>query len=304
MLIERTVTGGAIMNDIYGGIVGSLLISSLVGILLGRAVGRLSSAHRRLGMLLLVLTVLLYTAFVWDRVWLTQLLPVSNLIVVGNLFPLLAATLAGLVYHELRATARWRRWLNLTALGSMSLLAMFTPLIGSAPSCGNAWLNQRICLQTTDRTCTPACAATLLRHHGINATEQEMAQLCLTRGGTTWQGLYHGLKRKTADSAWDVRIEQLDIKQLRQLGSAPAILRLGGAGFLSTKNGSLRQRDELELGLHSGIGHSVVLLRFINEHLIEVADPKPGVGIEVWTADELSRVWDGEVTHLVSRHGS
>jgi hypothetical protein len=292
------------MNDIYGGMIGLLLISSMVGILLGRATADATSRTRRLGMLLLVLALILYTAFVWDRVWLTQLLPVSNLIVVGNLFPLLAAALAGLIYHELRAAATWRRWLNLTALGSMSLLAMFTPLIGSPPDCGNAWLNQQICLQTTDRTCTPACAATLLRHHGINATEQEMAQLCLTRGGTTWQGLYRGLKRKTAQSAWDVRIEQMDIHQLRQLGSTPAILRLGGAGFLSTKNGSLRQRDEMELGLRSGIGHSVILLRFLNDQLIEVADPKPGVGIEVWTAEELSRVWDGEVTHLVSRRGA
>lgn len=286
------------MSDIYWGISGSLLAAVMVAWLVACFTAERTSGVRRAGMLALVLAVVLYTAFVWDRVWLSKLLPMSNLIVVGNLFPLLAAALAGLIYHELRV-ATWRRCLNLAALGGISVLALVAPLIGSAPACGDAWLNQRICLQTTDRTCTPACAATVLRSYGIAATEGEMAALCLTRGGTTWQGLYRGLKCKTAATPWDVRVERLSVDELRELGNQPVILRLGGGGFFATKNGSLRERDELELGLRPGIGHSVVFLRFIGERLVEIADPKPGVGVEVWTVDELARVWDGEATHLV-----
>ena len=46
----------------------------------------------------------------------------------------------------------------------------------------------------------PRCCAST----ASQSTEQEMAELCLTRHGTSWQGLYRGLKLKTAGTGWDV----------------------------------------------------------------------------------------------------
>src|SRR5260221_7046371 len=46
---------------------------------------------------------------------------------------------------------------------------------------------------------------TTLFRSGISATEQEMADLCITRRGTYWQGLYRGLKLKTAGTLWEDR---------------------------------------------------------------------------------------------------
>ena len=89
------------------------------------------------------------------------------------------------------------------ALSSVGILALFAPVLGAVPECGERW-DGSLCLQTSPRTCTPACAATLLSLHGIDTTERDMAQLCLTRqgrswyGGTSWQGLYRGIE--TEDS--------------------------------------------------------------------------------------------------------
>ena len=43
----------------------------------------------------------------------------------------------------------------------------------------DSWSGE-VCCQTTASTCGPACAATMLRHFGIQATEQELARRCHT----------------------------------------------------------------------------------------------------------------------------
>jgi hypothetical protein len=59
-----------------------------------------------------------------------------------------------------------------------------------------------ICLQSTGYSCAPAAAATLLHRYGVKATEDEMATLCVTRGGgirsagTSDAGILRGLRHK------------------------------------------------------------------------------------------------------------
>jgi len=126
-----------------------------------------------------------------------------------------------------------------------------------------------------------------------------MAELCLTRRGTTWQGLYHGLKRKTAGTRWDVEVTQLDFASLRSLAEqsgSPMLLRVGLAS-----NAQVSPEFERELGWRPGTGHSVVLLRFLSNEMVEVADPTPGIGREQWTVDEFQTLWDGQIVRLVPR---
>ncbi len=239
-----------------------------------------------------------YILLVWDRWWLARVFPYSSLIVVGNWFPLWAATLAALVWH--RTTGHpWRRAVDVLALAAVAVFSLVAPFLGAAPECGADWQEGRFCLQTTPVTCTPASAATLLRFHGIDASEQEMAELCLTRRGTTWQGLYHGLKRKTAGTRWDVEVTQPDFASLRSLAEqsgSPMLLRVGLAS-----NAQVSPEFERELGWRPGTGHSVVLLRFLSNEMVEVADPTPGIGREQWTVDEFQTLWDGQIVRLVPR---
>lgn len=252
---------------------------------------------RSLNLLSLGVVVLLvaYIGLVWDQFWLARLLPFSSLPVLGNWFPLWAALLAALVFLRVD-TSLTRRLLSGSALFIAAGLSLVAPLVGSPPSCGSAWLPEGICLQTSPSTCSAACAATLLTRRGIPASEREMAALCLTRRGTTWQGLYHGLKRKTAGSAWDVQVERLTLEQLQQLAGEPMILRVG-LPYDSTASLDFQQ----EMGWRPGAGHSIILLGFLPNGQVEIADPTPGIGRETWSVADLRTLWDGQVVRLVPR---
>jgi hypothetical protein len=201
-----------------------------------------------------IAAMLAYTHYLWYDVALARLLPFSNLIVIGNWYPLMAGMLAGVVFSAVKAN--WlRRSVVLTSLLSVGAYAMVAPLLGKPPECGDRWTDDGICLQTTDKTCTAACAATLLKMHGIDACEQEMADLCLTREGTTWMGLYRGLKMKTADTPWDVEVVSCSPEELLLEKPGPMVLMVGiEAGADGSR---ILRREE---GWIPGVGHSVVLL--------------------------------------------
>ena len=155
-----------------------------------------------------------------------------------------------------------------------------------------------MCVQTTPATCSPAAAATLLRAHGIAATEAEMAALCLTRErGTAALGLYRGLKLKTAGTPWDVEVFHTDPAGLRALVPAgPAILTVRfdpGPG--------IDPRYEQLWGWLPGVQHTVVVFGFTAaaDGKVEMGDPV--AGREHWSAKDLSVLWHGEGMRLVKR---
>ena len=237
----------------------------------------------------------LFIGLAWDRVWLAQAIPLPNLVVLGNAFPVLTVMLAANIWRRVTLSAR-RQTIVLAALAATGLLTVFWPVAGRAPQCGDDWLPDGTCLQTTRFTCSAACAATLLRAHGIAATEQEMADLCLTRRGTTWMGLFRGLKKKTAGTPWDVTVAECSVDDLRRMDDGPMILRVG------LDYGSVVDEScAVELGWHPGLRHSVVLRGFVAGERADVSDPTPEIGREFWTLDELRQVWQGQAIRLVRR---
>ena len=151
-------------------------------------------------------------------------------------------------------------------------------------------------MQTSAKSCAAACAATLLTMHGIAATEQEMAELCLTRRGTTWQGLYRGMKRKTAGTPWDVEVVAGSFAALRSLGQGPAILAAG----LPPHAPVARIYTE-RYGWSPGDWHSVLFFGFRGDGLVAMGEPTPGVGRENWTEEDLRVLWRGRGVRLVPR---
>ena len=70
-------------------------------------------------------------------------------------------------------------------------------------------------MQSTAVSCGPCCAVRVLADYGIDATEEDMIDLCLTgRLGTPALGLYRGLKIKTEKTKWDVEILRCSIEEL------------------------------------------------------------------------------------------
>jgi hypothetical protein len=261
-----------------------------------------------------------YTARLGDDVLLARLLPVSNLIVVGNWIPPLLSLLGGLAWSLLprqdpepphdrpldppgeRPTRRAsrgllvRRWALVLSLQAVGWFAVLRPIWGSPPRCRDRWEGD-FCVQTTDATCTAACAATLLRAHGIEATEQEMADLCLTRRGTLWQGLYRGLKLRTAGTPWEVEIVHGPFDRLRSRGDGPAILEVG-----IPRRARVARIYTERYGWAPGEWHSVLFFGFRGDGRVAMGDPSPGIGREEWTVDNLRVLWDGRGMRLVRRH--
>jgi hypothetical protein len=285
------------MLDIYLGLAVSLTIS-IVAFSVAYHFGRLASL--RLGNLLttaLVLLLVLYIRDLWNNQAVASFLPYSNLIVIGNWLAPTVAILGGLAWHRL--PGQFCRKCSL--VGSMLAVAGYSlvhPLRGEVPHCNDRWENG-VCRQSTNASCSPASAATLLRCYGIPATEQEMAELCLTRKeGTHWQGLYRGLKLKTAGTEWDVEVFSANtILELRNWAEyGPIILTVG----LPKGNGAPSTYEE-EWGWIPGVSHSVVLFKFWTVEMASIGDPSVADGKEIWTENDLRILWQGRGVRLVPR---
>jgi hypothetical protein len=240
-----------------------------------------------------VVGVVVYVAALWNDVYLASLLPYSNLIVLGNWFPPMTAFVAGLAWYRPGGRSRVRKALFLGSLTAMAWFSAFAPLKGEPPACRDVWAGE-VCLQTSRYTCSAACAATVLRSHGIAADEREMAELCLTREGTTWQGLYRGLKWKTRGTAWDVEVFHGTLEDLRRRGG-PVIISV------QLPEGSNRAYYTEEWGWVPGQSHSVVFYEFNGEHFVRMGEPT--VGLETWHVEELEYLWQGFGVRLVPRKG-
>jgi hypothetical protein len=282
------------MADIYLACAAMVALSAALFALTRRMARGLRRTTCDLLAVLLVMVLFYYIGNVWYDVRLARWLPLASLIVVGNWLPPLSAMLAGIVWR--REPTMLRRW---TFGGGMLVAAgyaMIHPLLGSPPECGDHWDRLGTCLQTTDKTCSPACAATLLRAYGIATTEQEMAELCLTRKGTNWQGLYRGLKLKTAGTPWDVEIVRCSSGQLAKLADRPMIMSVGLESD-ATVDSDLRR----EFGWIPGVNHSIVLTGFSKSGLAIVADPSIEFSREQWDRATLDMLWHGYAFRLVER---
>lgn len=231
-----------------------------------------------------------YIVAVWDHPCLARWLPYPNLIVLGNAFPLFAAVLAGLSCRRLRARPRTRT----TAVVLLIVVGVGTlirPLLGTAPVCEERW-DGEVCLQTTKHTCSAASAATALRCLGVTTSESEMARLCLTRQGTSWMGLYHGLSQKLSP-AWRIEVfDTASLETLRQVTPlAPAVLTVE-----LPRDVPVGWEYRQESGWLPGVSHSVVCFGADGDDHWWIADPANGR--ERWSTSDLLLLWQGQGMRL------
>jgi hypothetical protein len=86
--------------------------------------------------------------------------------------------------------SRWQRVIGATVLASLLAFGIFLPyakpILSPAPwhQYSDRW-SDGICMQSTGSSCGPACAATILKRSGRNATELEIARdACTSATGT------------------------------------------------------------------------------------------------------------------------
>ncbi len=271
------------MTDILIGALIMLAVCSLAFVM-----GLKATEHRsrRLGNLVGVCVLLLtiaYIVFLWDHAVLTRFIPWSNVILLGNWFPVGAAILSGIACGRLQDYPA-RRAVTAVTMLAVGGLGLFWPLLGFPPECRDEWQGQN-CLQTSQTSCMAAAAATVLKHYGVESSEQEMAHLCFTRKGTNWLGLYHGIAVKLqpvqlGPVLFDGKLEQL------LAHDGPQIISCGISDEVARKY----PHYKADWGWIPGVKHAVVLLRAEDDWLY-IADP--AVGLETWAMDDLRILWDG-----------
>ena len=246
---------------------------------------------------LVCLAAVAYLHWLWDRPSLSRLLPFSSTIILGNWLPIVGSFFLGVCLKTERITLL-RRILLAIVMVAISGYSLAKPMLGRPPACVPVMYDRTFDFQTTDNTCSAACAASLLRLHGVSASEKELARLCLTRRGTHWLGVYRGLKLKTEGTKWDVVAEEVSPEDLLSGKLGHGILALS---FHVAESGIT---GDLAWVFESDVGHSVLVLKSHSPASLDVFDPAPDYGFETWNEDVLANVRQGILLRLVQRDGS
>jgi Peptidase C39 family len=139
-----------------------------------------------------------YLKFLGEPVWLYEFrsVPFSELSAGG------AGFLAGLLHGKFSTNERFRkiagRWFFPVILALGLIVPYLKPILRPPDwkQFQDKWSDD-VCLQTSESSRGPACAATLLRHLGKTATEQEIARASFTsRNGTENWYLARVLRRR------------------------------------------------------------------------------------------------------------
>lgn len=223
---------------------------------------------------------------VWlaDNLLLVRWLPVTDAIVWLNPQLPAAGVLAGVAWRRMTGPA-WQRIVLVVPLALLGIWRAYGPLWGTVPPLQPHRMTGSVVRQSTTSTCSPAAAATALRIVGINATEADLAGICLTREtGTTQLGLWRGLRLATAGTP--VRAVPFigPLNDLAAAGATPAVVSISLAGqqggFLPTP----------------GNRHAVAILAFNPDGTVEVADPFAGQ--QTWPLARLREAWTGQAIVL------
>lgn len=240
--------------------------------------------------IVVALLMVCYLRFIWKTSVLAEYLPYSSIVVLSNWFPPAAAFLAGITWTH-GYGSKLRRVLFGGVLFATSCWSVVSPILGKPPTCENVWDENWVCRQTSRYTCTPAAAAMLLTWHRIRAEESEMAELCLTREGTTWQGLFRGLTIKTRDQPFRVRVVECEWDELPEKLTGPAILSVG-----IDPSKPYPEHYTKYWGWMPGVRHSVMLRDVLPDGRISIADP--AVGAEYWSVVDLQTLFRGRFLTL------
>ena len=278
------------MADLYAGVAVLAVVSLIVLLVTIRLTRSITKREATAVGVVVALLLVCYLRFIWKSSVLADFLPYSSIVVLSNWFPPAAAFLAGITWTH-GYGSKFRRVFFGGVLFATSCWSVASPIVGKPPVCDNAWDPNGVCRQTSRYTCTPAAAAMLLTWHGIPAQESEMAELCLTRKGTTWQGLYRGLLIKTRDQPFRVRVVDCEWDELPRKLTGPAILSVG-----IDPSKPFPSAYTEHWGWIPGVRHSVMLRTITPNDQLSIADP--AVGSEYWTDADLKTLFRGRFLTL------
>jgi hypothetical protein len=248
----------------------------------------------------LVLLVGVYVRLVWGQLWIVRWIPFSSVIVLSNWFPLILGALAGVLWVRTKSQTFLRRLPTQLLLIAGAVWSVAYVIPRTPPACGTSWIEPtvfvpfRICRQTTPYTCSAAATATIQASMGIETSEEEMAALCLTREGTTWLGIYHGLSVRLRGSGFRTEFFECDQEELGEVTAEfPALLCCELTDEVDAAVPKYREFD----GWIPGIAHSTVLFARSGDRYL-IGDPSQSEP-EIWTDDDIANLWTGRGLRIV-----
>ncbi len=276
----------------------ALTALSAAALLAGRYVAARWSRRATCGLSTVVLAALLVFVFRFHgTLHMARLVPFSGAVVLTNWIPLGGAFFAGVTLGQ-KNSPRWRRRFLASLVLLVSIYSVLGCFQGLLPLKPPAKQPIAVSPQSRPSSCGPCCAALLLQHHGIDATEREMLRLCLTSyRGCPALGLYRGLKLKTAQTDWDVQIVACTVDELMEM-TGPLLLRIA-IHPLVVMDGTHTTRER------KTYQHAVLLMSVDDQGHVKIIDPAvPEDSRRDWRIERLHEQWLGEAIRLVPRDGT
>jgi hypothetical protein len=281
------------MLDVWVGILLVWIIAVGLGAIFIALTRKLSKSVRILLVVLSISWIVFNARIVFDHPQLTQYFPWRNMLALGSLQPFALAMLIGCGWHEIKG--HYIKRIAIVLLGAgVCFWQCYGFLLRPTPQTRDRWKGE-VCRQSTHATCSAAAAVTLLKLHGINTSEGEMAKLCFTSEyGTTKFGLYRGLRIKTDNTEWEPRPLPTSIDELISGGCCPAVISVR-----LDPGQNVDPRYVQDWGWIPGVSHTVVILGFRDDGKVDVADPS--VGKEQWDLQGVKDLWKGRGFYLARK---
>ncbi|MDA8743230.1 cysteine peptidase family C39 domain-containing protein [Rubripirellula amarantea] len=231
-----------------------------------------------------------------DRIFWANWIPSSAAIVWSNLTVIALAVAAGAAYR-LPRRPKWRQVFGAVSLLFLMVATLFQPILQPLfrpVYGGNQWADGGVCIQSHDRTCSAAAGATLLRASGVEVSEAQMVQWCLTDArGTPSLGLWRGLVKATAGQNTRPMVIKATAIELIESGPYPCIVVVGLPRFGADPKYVRRY------GWAPGFRHSVVLFGIKPDGMVDIGDP--AIGREAWSQEDLRVLYRDEAIVLAPR---
>ena len=254
------------------------------------------ASHTTLDLLAVMVLCLVaaYFYLVWGQLWIVKWIPLPSVIVLSNWFPILLAMLAAILWTRQQTLTIARKLPIQLALLGVTVWSVVYVIPQTPPECEDVWIPAtapipfRICRQTTDHTCSAAAVATVLESLGEEATEAEMAKLCLTTKGTTWLGMYHGLSIKLWGTGFKAKFFEGSANDLQRLTKDHPVLL---CCQLSNEVARAIPKYKDDDGWIPGVQHSVVCFAAIDDAYL-IGDPSQK-RMERWSRKDIINLWTG-----------
>jgi predicted double-glycine peptidase len=221
-----------------------------------------------------------YVSLARDSTWQIMFMHLTNTIIYGKWLLVIAAFAAGLLSKS-SIIRPFSRIFLVPALLMVAFLDFGVYFLFPRPH-GGYILVDSVIGQSSDVTCSPAACATFLRLYGVDASEQQMVEACLTtRSGTSKQGIWRALKMYAPKGY------EACVVRFRDYHNLPFPILVN---MKLKDSDSFSSRYPGQWGWKPGVPHTVVLMGQAADGKLLVADPASGK--DIWDLQALDVLWD------------